>query len=517
MEFLLISGGLPFRAAAIKRACEKAKRLASVDGSFQYSHFDGLFIAGAKPIENNQERFYWDGHGMDGDSVFSSGTKLKPNARKLSAYHAASISGSDSAFQQMRGVFASVCVNVETAQFSVVVDPLSQYSLFVWKYKGSLCVSTSIYLIESVANSVGESLTRNPYVGCFEVACGTGAGRQTGYHNVSVQPFGEVIVGQGAEWSFQASLLQATPKGASYHELLQLSAERLTSYASALDKAFPENGIIYDLTGGQDSRICFAAAVGAGVKPPNFFVGGKEQDPDKYVARRLAITFGAKEGKLPQAFTENTFRPDELARRAVFRQQGHSTLHHYALGRGRLDTVARVRGGAGELSRSHMKAVDKGCFFSGQPVAPLRALLKGDRIYKQAVSSYWLGFADAKKRMASRWAYKLSTSLRGQRTLYTKAFQNHAVKTLVSEHYNSAISMESMGVDTYLSDRARRHFGFLSRTLNLSYGAFEPLYDPVLMAAARALPWEERADGRFVFDLMEKMAGERYSESAFCS
>ncbi|MCK0070596.1 hypothetical protein [Kordiimonas laminariae] len=452
---------------------------------------------------------------MDGETVFSSGTCLAPNPLMLSRYHEACMSGGGDS--QMRGVFASVSVDKNAANFSVVVDPLSQYSLFTWQSGSSLCVSSSIYFIEAVAKAVGETLSRNPYVGCFETACTVGADTKTGYKDVFVQPFGTGVLGQGANWKISESKFQAFPEGASYEELLDLSAERLTGYAAALDKALPENGIIYDLTGGQDSRICFAAAVGAGVKGLNFFVGGNEGDDDKYVARRLAKTFGAREGNFPENYTETYVSAQEQARRSAFRQQGHSTLHHYALGKGRLENVGRVRGGAGELSRSHMTGPDMGCFLTGKPKAALKVFAQRDAVYTEALASYWGGVFDEKKRYAARWAYKVGNNLRGQKKLYTKTFRRHAVHSLMQEHYDYADTIDSMGMDTYFRDRTRRHFAFLARALNYSSGAFEFLYDPVMIAAAQALSWEDRASGRFVFDLMEKMAGQRILSIPFAA
>ncbi|MCV6576743.1 MAG: hypothetical protein OIF58_13500, partial [Cohaesibacter sp.] len=158
-----------------------------------------------------------------------------------------------------------------------------------------------------------------------------------------MQPFGKIIKGRGDRFEIVDSKFNPVPDRASYGELLSLSAERLMSYTAAIDTAFPKDGVVYDLTGGQDSRVCFAAAIGAGVKGLNFFVGGDDGDDDLYVARQLANSFGAKEANFPENYTENFISANEQARRAVFRQQGHSTLYHYALGKGRLDTVARIR------------------------------------------------------------------------------------------------------------------------------------------------------------------------------
>ncbi len=515
VEFVLVSGPVAQQAELLKKACGNASRICPVDGAFLYNEQPGLFVAGAKPMQSAGHTYFWDGHGVAGHTAFSSGTNLAPTASDLKAYHHGCLSGYSTdaltrrMLSDMRGVFASVAVDETHGTFSIVVDPLSQYSLFTWKIGSSICVSNSVYLIESIAKTLDVPLSRDPNVGCFEVACTVGAGTRTGYKGVEVQKFGQIITGERGNWGYQDTKFRSFPEGATYEELLELSAARLTSYMTALDKATSDTGLLFDLTGGQDSRICFAAAVGAGVKNLNIFVGGDDGDDDKYVARQLANKFGATEGNFPENYTESSVSANEQARRATFRQQGHSTLYHYALGAGRLNDVCRVRGGAGELIRSHMLPVDSGCFFTSHPMKSVKQLLGGDTVYRQSLKKYWLGFLNLNQRMASRWAYKLGAGLRAKRghSLYTRSFQENAINVLMQDHLLNAESLESMGLDLYFKDRTRRHFAFISRALNYSSGAFEPLSDPVLIAAAQALPWDERVSGRFVFELIEKMAG----------
>jgi len=514
VEFVLVAGEATnkYRHEFIQ-ACNGAARLASVDGPFSFINGPGYLVAGCKALAVASDHYFWDGHGVGESQAFSSGTCAVPSVSGMAQYFASSITGAPEC--DMRGVFTCLRVNGESGDYAVVLDPLFQYPLFVYKHNGLLIASNNIYVIESLALALGQKLTRNPDVGCFEVACGIGAGTKSGFKEVSMLPYGSMITGQGARWEITGSQFQAVPRGLTYTELLDRGADRLINYMKALDRAAINGALLFDLTGGQDSRICFAAAVGAGIKNITIFTGGDDEDDDLYVARQIAKQYGAYEGNFPENFTEDFMSANEMARRATFYQQGHSTLYHYALGKARLNTVIRVRGGGGEILRSHLEPVSTGNLFCDQPARFVQRFVKGELRYRQALSSYWSKVFDKNSRFAARWAFATSAGFSGQLKLYTPEFKVSAVRSLARDFGNHADSVGSMGMDLYLKDRTRRHFSYLTRGLNLSSGAFEPLFDPYLLAAAEALSWEERESGRLVFDLMEKLAGPEIFKTPF--
>jgi len=460
-------------------------------------------------------RYFWDGHGICGGQVFSSGTKLTPAAADFERYFLAS--SGESRTDDTRGIFCGLKVDIETERWSLVLDPLSQYSLFIHEADGLFVASNSVYLIEAVVKALGQNLTRSASVACYEASCAIGAGERTGFEEISLLPFGAVLEGKSGEWNIRHSRYQAVPPSLSYPELLDHCASRLTNYMSALEKAATGGALLFDLTGGLDSRVCFAAAIGAGIKSPNFFVGGNEGDDDLYVARHLARQFGAKEGNFPENCTEPAIAANEMARRAAFQQQGHSTLYHYALGKARLSNVLRVRGGGGEMLRSHQGSISSNNLFGDRPKRLLKRFFKGDPLYRQALREYWSGFSDSNLRYAARWAFKTSNYFMGQQALYTQDYRKEAIRSLTSDYQRHGRHVQSMGMDLYLKDRMRRHFSYVSRAMNFSLGAFEPLFDPYILAAAEALPWEERVSGKLIFDLIEKMAGRKMLEVPFAA
>lgn len=516
VEYLLVSGsGLNEHSKAIVKACNGARRLTPVDGPLSFQVADGVLVAGAKPLVSNDHTIYWDGHGVAGDKAFSSGTKYAPVPSIWVSHKNACIRGIEAG--DLRGVFSSILLNQRTGEFALVLDPLSQYSVFVWRQAGVLVASNSIYLLEAAVNSFGVQLTRSVVAACFEIGCTIGAGTRTGFEDVEVLPYGMCITGRNENWHLKPSKYCAGTKGLGYSELLQKTVERLTGYMSALASTFGSSNLLFDLTGGQDSRMCFAAAIGAGIEPINMFVGGNEGDDDKYVARQLAQLYGAKEGNFPENYTETSVRAHELAQRATFHQQGYSTLYHYALGQGRLNTVARVRGGAGELARSHLEPVSNGNLFSDIPKKAFRLLRRREPVYLEVLKGFWLRGLNEKHNAAYRWAFFFGRNLQGKKTLFSDDFKRLALRSLHQDLYDQAESVGSMGMDLYFKDRTRRHFAYLTRALNFSSGAFEPLYDPFLVAAAEALDWHERSSGKLAFDLMEKMAGKQILKVPFAS
>jgi len=516
VEFIIVSGaGVSAQDHALQAACETAPRLASVDGPYHYLTAPGVFVAGARPLRNSSQTYFWDGHGVCENTAFSSGTHWAPKPHMLDHYVRSSLDGL--VVNDMRGTYSILAFDAQSGVFSVTLDPLSQYSVFVYQRGSIFVASNNIYLIEAVANVLGNRLTRSIEAGCFEVAASIGGGTRTGFAEVSVLDFGHMITGRGHEHAIAPSNLKAVPDGLDYNQLLEKSAERLTGYVAALDGVTGADGLLFDLTGGQDSRLCFAAAVGAGVKDLNFFVGGDEGDDDMYVARLIAKAFGAKEGNFPDNYVESSIDGREMARRATFRQQGHSNLYHYSLGTARLPGVCRVRGGAGEIARSHLDPMSTGSLFGDAPVKFLRQLGKNDPFYRQALTGYWRGIFNEQQRSAARWAFKFSNSIRSQQSLYTREFKQYAVQSLQKDLAHHAETNDSMGMDLYFKDRTRRHFAYLTRAMNFSLGAFEPLYDPYLLAAAQALDWHDRASGKLVFDLIERMAGRRLLEIPFAA
>lgn len=505
MEFLLISSPNleEAHAAALRKALSAAPLLAPVDGPLGFFDHQELFVAANGHQSTDIVTVCTDGHGIAGDFAFSAGCGAHLPIDKAGAYIDACLdkaNGSD-----LRGVFTMMRFNPHTKAFTVVTDPLSQYPVLLCPLGPTMIVSNSAYLIEAAASALGHRPTKSARTGAYEAAFGIGAGVGTGHREVILLPHGKLITGLGPNWRIVDAAPQTITQGLSYGELLALSADRLTESVQAIAKSARGAPPVFDLTGGLDSRLVFAAAVAAGIDDLTVFSGGADDSTDKCIAHLIGKTYGARRAALPGNHAGNPVTHQTLAKRAVFRQQGMSNLYRYALGSLRTPALRRVRGGGGEGLRT-FGALPSGLFWCN-PIDRLLRVSRGEPVYNACLSAYWASPLNRRRKEAVRWALRYCDSPRSHHRLYRPAFLRGATRHMIDSLQRTSRGSTSMGTDLYLADRSRRHFGYLSRTLNLSCGAFEPLLDPVLVAAADALPLEERAAGMLTFDLIERLAG----------
>ncbi len=517
MEFILIihnAQSQTYRAGIslpeLRHVLDAAPRLCPADGTVEYFHTENIFFATSKPLVNTEDTiFFWDGHGFAENHVFSSGTKLALTDSSIQCYLDA-LNGnsfdSGTLDNDIRGIFSCGFFNIRSGEFAVACDPLSQYPIFVFQHNGTLIVSNNIYWIEAIAISFGYSVKRTVAGGAMEALFGIGAGDQTGFDRISLLPHGKVLTGTRASWSFKQAK-HPDYKDVPYDKLLEVAANRLTDYMMALDRAANGKDLLFDLTGGLDSRLCFAAALSANVQNLTIFSGGDDQNIDKLIAHKIAIRFNARIGNYPSNYDGSETSHTKEAQIAVFRGQGYSNLYHHDLGPLRLESVYRVRGSAGELTRHFKIPPAKNILFWKKPLFHLKQLISGNSLYRTIFCTYLKGFHKGSKRHAARWAYVYTMKPKALRHLFTKRFQAEAVPRIYEGLKNPKGISNDIGMDLYLSERTKRHFGFSSRALNMAYGTFEPLYDPVLLAAAEALPESERSLGRLSFDLIEKLGG----------
>jgi hypothetical protein len=494
----------------LEHVLNAAPRLCPLDGEIKCFHTEDIFFATSQPLVNTKDIIsFWDGHGFAKNYVFSSGTKLAFKDSSI-RYYIDALNGnthdSDTLDSDIRGVFSCGFFNIRSGEFAVAHDPLSQYPTFIFQHHETLIVSNNIYWIEAFATSFGYPLKRSVTGGAMEALFGIGAGDQTGFDTISLFPHSKLLTGTGAAWAFKKAK-HPDYKGLSYNELLETAANRLTAYMKALDHAANGKDLLFDLTGGLDSRLCFAAALSANVQNLTIFSGGDDQNIDKLVAYDIAAKFNVCIGNYPSNHDGSQTSHCREAQIAVFRSQGHSNLYHHDLGPLRLESVSRVRGSAGELTRHFKIPPAKNILFWKRPLFHLKQLVSVNAIYRTILHTYFKGLNKGTKRRAVRWAYAYMMKPKALRQLFTKRFQAEAVTRIYDGLKNPKGISNDIGMDLYLSDRTKRHFGFNSRALNMVYGVFEPLYDPVLLAAAEALPISERVAGRLSFDLIEKLGG----------
>ncbi len=514
MEFIIISSPtIKASSPGIAKQLNSAPRITPIDGPLNAIITDSTLFASSGLQSLHGQYISWDGHGVVGTTAFSSGAELPLSVEQANNYLNTCLGSSGNT--DMRGVFVYATFDKRTSEFNVALDPLSQYPLFLFTSGDTLITSNNVYLIEAVASYMGHSLTRSPEAGAFEAAFGVGAGQKTGFKQISLLPHGHMIAGNSTKWQIKKAQMPDYKKGYDYQQLLRLSVERLKNYMKALQQSSGNSRLLFDLTGGQDSRICFAAALAAGLPDIAIFSAGDDIDPDKRIAYQIAQKFGAKVGNYPENHDSQTISAKQRSQTAVFRQQGHSNLYHYQLGNVRLEGVCRVRGSAGELTRCFKDNPSKYSLFWEAPWKHIKQLLRSDTAYKAVLQIYWATFGSSNNKMASRWAYKYCNIPQSYQRLFHKQFIRSATHQLQADIAKAAETAQTMGTDIYLKDRAKRHFGYMSRGLNMTCGAFDPLYDPVILAAADALPETERANARLSFDLIEALGGKELLEIPF--
>lgn len=518
MEFVLISSDIAnAHAKKIEQSLAHAPRLASVDGPLRLYNLGGLLVAASGPApvqEDGKETssiIMWDGHGVTSSHAFSSGAGANLDEASANHYIDACLSGKPTA---TRGAFTALRVNVNSKAFTAVIDPLSQYPLFIYQFGHSLITGNSLYLVEAAARGLGLPITRSARTGAYEAAFGVGAGLDTGIKEITLLPQNMAIAGIGVNSRLVSVNTASTYGHASYDELLDLAAERLTKYITVLKSSASQGDLFFDLTGGLDSRIMFAAGISAGIRRPKIFTGGDDNSADKQIAYHIGAQYGARAVNFPENHTGNQLIPQTLARRAVFRSQGSSNLYAYSLGTQRISGVFRVRGGTGEITRTFTEPPSSSLFWR-QPLKGLGKFSRGEPVFAACIGTLWRGASHAHRKHAALWAYTYCNSPQSHHRLYRPQFLRDGTRSVIESLMAHAQTTDTLGMDFYLHDRARRHFGFMSRGLNMVYGAFEPLLDPVIVAAANALPLHERATGKLTFDLIEKLAGRALLEIPF--
>jgi hypothetical protein len=509
--FVASSAEVAVKAADISAALRTAPRLTGVDGPLQFVNLGGSLIAapGGEGVEN--AALCWDGHGIVGNRAFSSAVRTSFTAQSAETYINACLGSAQSS--DMRGIFAFLRFNPNVKAYTICLDPLSQYPLYVCIIGETLMASTSSYLIEVAAAALGHKLTRTAKSGAFEAAFGLGAGDDTGYAEISFLPKDYMITCAGQNWRFVKSSLAGQSSG-DYETLLDKSANRLTESVGAISNSFKNSDIVFDLTGGIDSRVVFSAAIAAGVKKPTIFSGGSITSADKCIAYALGQKFGASATDFPGNFDKTPITPLGIARRAVFRQQGCSNNFTYGLGTQRLKSFVRIRGGGGELLRTFVEP-PKSSLFWRAPLQGLKKISRSDPVYLFILSAYWRSMNDKTIRAALPWAKRYCETPASHQRFYRHNFLSSGTKAVLAAIAKNGITPDTAAMDFYLADRCRRHFGYMSQGLNQTYAAFEPLFDPILVAAANALPIEERATGKLAFDLIERLGGKQMLKTPF--
>lgn len=498
----------------------RLSRLTEVDGALETCIVDNaLIIAPGVSSSSVSNSFLFDGHATCGDFALSSSG---PNPSRFCLDTLYQVTVHEPSVNNVSGVYFLAKVDLGEGLIDLVCDPLSQYNLFHAESTDFAVYSNNTYFIEAFLKGIGKPTSRSFSVAAHEASLGFGAGTRTALKGVHLTPPDTLVrLCLRENTSKFIELGRLATRSGNAHDQLQETASSLSGAMRAIHNQFNEHDIVYDLTGGFDSRLVLAASFSAGISGQKYFRSDFGKTPDVVIPDAIASECGMSYAPFPQNFDGEEITPLDFARRAVFRHQGHSTIFNYELGRYQVTNVVRIRGGVGEFVRAVYNPKIKNST-RWRMRRTLKALGCGQ--YHSALHHAGLsgGLQLPSGNKLSLLAFLVSRSLGPRRDFFTATFK----KELTRNVYAQLETLLDIGVEEssllnglYLIDRSRRHYGFSSQLLNLSRPSFEPLANYDLWRFASQFDRHERADGVPIHQLMstlsKKLLSFPYASSPF--
>jgi hypothetical protein len=359
-------------------------------------------------------------------------------------------------------------------------------------------------MLSALYELMGAPLERSIESASYEAALGLGSHERTGFQEISLVPRSTFV-----KYDFNKESIEynTTPEakngGYSHNEQLDIAACSLTNNVSLIHKHIPKYDIVYDLTGGIDSRLVLAASNNAGIRNQYFFRSPDGVSADVSIPNAIATKLALQYAPFPQNFGGEQLDYLDLIKRAVFRQQGQSTIYNFELGRYAIDQVARIRGGVGEITRlAYPLNIPRSLvgryktLFKGVVSREQRAL---DNLRNLALNHWSLGEQDV-----NGLAYILHRRISRRSEYFTNEFHRDSyknIKQFIEELRAAGVPNALLANAYYLTDRSRRHFGYTSQMLNIVRPSFEPLADSQLWELAKHYTFLELKNGDMVHDL----------------
>lgn len=463
------------------------------------------------------EVILWDGSIVDHDTAFSTIMPVPDAYDRIKRYI--------ESIKERReptgysGVFGCAQITND-GRFYIACDQLSQYAIFHAHINGTRLFSNSLHLIEKTAKLLNINISRDFASNAYEAAFGAGGWMRTGLSQVEKIPPNHFVSYEQGEVKFIPNVSSAyalQPSQAKYQSRIQYAAKQLKNSALALSKAFPEQGLVIDLSGGKDTRVLLGAQLATGEKNFHVFLGAQPGNPDYEVASNLVSYYDLDSAYFPSNIAaKEHISPVDVARRAAYRYMGTSNLYQSDVGLNTLSGVAKVRGGSAE---GRTKA-----FFLYPDGKRKRMILRYGRVIKhgwgevselhRAVSKFIPNYQKREKLLT---AMIMSRGKRGH-FLFRTEFLQSAYKSVLSniewlrEH---DVAAENLADAYYIFDRGWRHCGFPVQVMNGYRTTFEPLNNIALLEAQFSLKTEGRQKARVSFDLFENFKVESLVEIPF--
>ncbi len=375
---------------------------------------------------------------------------------------------------------------------SVSVDSLSQYPVYLWRSGGRIAISNNLFFIEIAARLNGVALARTPApVFANKVLSGAmllGCGLQ------------DVQILSDAHLHVTRGVLTVTPAptvddGAlTYQDCIAKAAELVERNVLCLCALAQEGGhdLSYDVTGGRDSRIVFAALLKNGLHRAFGYrsIYGFPH-PDGNYAAMLAERYGlspARYRAYPQAETVE-IRDIDLLRYQSFVSQGFNPEQGGSVpGTVQDERMILLHGCFGELSGS---GADLQRFaFRGRP----SALFAGPDTELDGYLNRYTGVLEAVDQF-----HGVTTD--AQQMLLGR------IKSRLKALRHKGGGLSRALLDFYRLSMSRSHFAITSRTRQKAYHYPDVLLSAYSYLAGLRLGPLERAAGKVNFDILIRLMG----------
>ncbi len=505
MEFLIARLATKEQAYALTKE-KKWPQLDKVSGSYTaFSVGNFFFLLPQSAYRGSGSKLIlFDGHATIADKALSAAYRDEKNAEILEDYLHDEIHGRITP-QAVSGVFCAGEVLPETGEFSLHLDPLSQYNLLYVDHQKIKIVSNNIYCIEKAMKMAGLATTRSILNAAWEAAVGGCGHLTTGLEEATLTPPDHFVTGNARRnqfgWLKRNRLATRDAPPASE------TAKSIASSLEAIHNTFGRHDIVYDLTGGIDSRVVLGGSRHSGQRQQVFFNNRNSADYDTIIPNLIAQKYALRRADFPTNFNGETVTRQQLARRAVFRQQGLTTAYSYSLGCYKLSDICRIRGGVGEIMRSvylpHEPRSIKGKLKKLHAIYCLKTMASRIAAFKSSPSRH-----GALQTNLSSIASLFSQRVGPRAPLFTKDFKNSLYdKTLTTleQLAQLGITEDNLLNGLYLTSRSRRHFGYTSQMFNHILPSFEPLANINLWHYANSHSSAQRRNGDVIFNLLKIM------------
>jgi hypothetical protein len=256
--------------------------------------------------------------------------------------------------EHLHGIYAAVTVAPDgtTTAWS---DPFGYRFVYYGERDGVGAVGSDARLVAWALTPAGSRPARDPFGACCLAARRQQIGPLTGYRDVSTTLVGERVrlTGDGLRveqvphpWIPDDDLRTAGPSA-----LVDRVGAALSSTVRAAVDA-PIGRVLFDLTGGKDTRVLLALAIGAGITDRvEFFTVGPPTLGDVQIAEHLAERYGLHH-TVERGVPADTTSYREAIRSQVERTCGMASIWSSSRPRPPEDRL-RVQGIPGDVLRAH--------------------------------------------------------------------------------------------------------------------------------------------------------------------